>query len=71
MDQEPLRLDIEEAADALRISRALLYRRIKDGELRSHKDGGRTYIALAELRRYADSKAASQHAAPAHGDGTP
>jgi excisionase family DNA binding protein len=50
----PLRLEIPEAAQALRISRALLYRRIRSGEITAQKDGKRSFITAAELRRYVE-----------------
>lgn len=49
----PLRLEISEAAEALRISRAYLYQKIKVGAIVAVKDGGRTFINVDELRRYA------------------
>lgn len=55
----PLRLEILEAARALRIGRAMLYRRIKDGEITIQKDGSRTFITVAELQRYVASRGAT------------
>lgn len=49
---QPLRLDIPEAAKALRISRATLYKRIESGELSAQKDGKRRFVTCAELERY-------------------
>jgi excisionase family DNA binding protein len=58
----PLRLEISEAAKALRMSRALLYRRIKAGEIITQKDGRRAFITEAELRRYVDRLSSTQAA---------
>lgn len=48
----PLRLEVPEAAGALRISRATLYKRIAAGELTAQKDGKRTFVTVTELQRY-------------------
>lgn len=50
-----LRFEVREAARILRISRALLYKRISDGAIKPQKDGARTYITSAELERYVRS----------------
>ncbi len=50
-----LRFEVAEAARILRISRAQLYNRIQEGLLRPQKDGARTYITRAELKRYVES----------------
>lgn len=50
-----LRFDISEAAQILRMSRALLYIRIQEGALHRQKDGARSYITRAELERYVHS----------------
>ena len=47
-----LRFDIAEAARILRISRATLYERIRDGRIATQKDGRRTFITASELQRY-------------------
>lgn len=47
-----LRFEITEAARILRISRATLYDRIRDGLIATQKDGRRTFITAAELHRY-------------------
>ena len=52
-----LRFEISEAANILRISRATLYERIRDGMIATQKDGRRTFITADELRRYVSSKA--------------
>ena len=52
-----LRFEISEAANILRISRATLYERIRDGLIATQKDGRRTFITDDELRRYVSSKA--------------
>jgi len=46
------RYDIPEAVEYLRISRALAYTRIKQGHLKTVKDGGRVFINGAEIQRY-------------------
>ena len=48
----PLRFEVREAAQILRMSRAQLYNRIHDGSLKPQKDGARTYITRVELERY-------------------
>lgn len=52
-----LRFEIIEAARILRMSRATLYERIRNGNLKAQKDGRRRYITAAELHRYIASKA--------------
>jgi excisionase family DNA binding protein len=47
-----LRFEIPEAAQILRISRALLYKRIAAGLIKASKDGKRTFITAGELDRY-------------------
>ena len=47
-----LRFEITEAAHILRISRATLYERIRDGHITAQKDGRRTFITADELHRY-------------------
>jgi len=51
-----LRFEIIEAARILRMSRATLYARLRQGELRAQKDGRRRYITATELQRYIASK---------------
>lgn len=51
-----LRFEITEAARILRMSRASLYERIRDGEIKTQKDGRRRYITATELQRYIASK---------------
>lgn len=51
-----IRFDMMEAARILRISRATLYERIKAGELRTQKDGRRSYVTATELQRYVTDK---------------
>lgn len=46
-----LRFEIPEAARILRISRATLYERIREGLITTQKDGRRTFITAAELQR--------------------
>lgn len=59
----PLRLDIPEAAQALRLSRAKLYEHIKSGAIAAQKDGRRTFITVAELCRYVESRGSTPQAA--------
>ena len=47
-----LRFEIPEAARILRISRATLYERTREGLITTQKDGRRTFITAAELQRY-------------------
>jgi len=52
-----LRFNIVEAARILRLSRAALYDRVRDGLIKVQKDGRRTYITADELHRYVAVKA--------------
>ena len=47
-----LRFEIAEVAKILRISRATLYGRIRDGRICTQKDGRRTFVTATELQRY-------------------
>lgn len=49
---------ISEAAQYLRISRALLYQLIRDHRIKTVKIGTRTIIRGAELERFLDQQAA-------------
>jgi excisionase family DNA binding protein len=49
---EPLRVGVNEAARIIGVSRSRLYQHIKAGSIRSMKDGGRTLLSMAELRRF-------------------
>jgi excisionase family DNA binding protein len=51
-----IRFDITEASRILRVSRGTLYERIRQGEIKTQKDGRRSYITAAELQRYVSSK---------------
>jgi excisionase family DNA binding protein len=51
----PLRLETHEAARMLRMSRAQLYNRMREGSIKAQKDGARTYITRTELERYVAS----------------
>jgi len=51
-----IRFDITEASRILRMSRASLYERIRLGEIKSQKDGRRSYVTAAELQRYVNAK---------------
>ena len=57
----PVRLTVPEVLSLLKVSRAHLYGRIREGAIRPHKDGGRTFFTMRELERYVascDSQAA-------------
>lgn len=43
---------VEEAAERLSLSRAYLFKLIRDGRIRAIKIGGATRIAASELERY-------------------
>jgi hypothetical protein len=45
------RFDLVEATTILRMSRATLYERIRQGAITSQKDGRRSYITATELER--------------------
>jgi hypothetical protein len=47
-----LRFDLNEAAQILRMSRATLCQRVRDGLIKTQKDGRRSFIAASELDRY-------------------
>jgi excisionase family DNA binding protein len=49
---EPLRVDVPEAARIIGVSRTRLYKHMKEGNIRSIKDGGRTLFTMAELRAF-------------------
>lgn len=51
-----MRFDLNKAAQILRICRATLHERIRDGLIKSQKDGRRSYITTAELERYVAEK---------------
>jgi hypothetical protein len=51
-----IRFDITEASRILRMSRASLYERIRLGEIKSQKDGRRSYVTAVELQRYVIAK---------------
>ncbi len=51
-----IRFDMTETARILRISRATLYERIKSGEIKTQKDGRRSYVTENELQRYVTTK---------------
>ena len=38
------------------MSRATLYERVRLGEIKTQKDGRRSYVTAAELQRYVSSK---------------
>jgi excisionase family DNA binding protein len=51
---------VNEATHYLRISRALLYKLIHDGRIRTVKVGTRTIIRGAELERFLDQQQAAE-----------
>lgn len=51
-----LRFNVSESARILRISKAALYQRIREGELALQKDGRRSFITAEELQRYVSSR---------------
>jgi excisionase family DNA binding protein len=51
-----LRFEMIEAARILRMSRATLYERIRAGQIKAQRDGGRRYITAVELQRYVASR---------------
>jgi DNA-binding NtrC family response regulator len=51
-----IRFDIVETARILRMSRAALYERIREGQIKPQKDGRRSYITAVELQRYIAAK---------------
>jgi len=67
----PLRADIDECADLLRMSRACLYNRIAEGVIRAQYDGRRRYVSRAELQRYVRSLDAPNAKRPATPTGRP
>lgn len=46
---------VDEAADALRLSRSVLYELIRSGRLRTVKAGRRRLVPVAALAEYVDS----------------
>jgi excisionase family DNA binding protein len=52
-------LTISEAGQHLRISRALLYKLIQEGRIRTVKIGARTIVRGAELKRFLDEQPAA------------
>lgn len=60
---QPLRVGILDAARVIGISRASLYKRILAGDIATQKDGKRTLVAVAELRRYVERAAQTRDAA--------
>jgi excisionase family DNA binding protein len=51
-----MRFDITEAARILRLSRATLYERVREGKIKTQKDGRRSFITVTELQRYIAAK---------------
>jgi excisionase family DNA binding protein len=48
-----LRYSVPEAAEMLGLSVATMWRRVKAGQIKTVRDGGRVLITYDELRRYA------------------
>jgi hypothetical protein len=48
----PLLYKVADAVSVLRMSRAFIYRQIKEGRLRTVKEGGATFITAAALAEY-------------------
>ncbi len=46
---------VEEAAEALRLSRSVVYELIRSGRLRTVKQGSRRLVPVAALTEYVDS----------------
>jgi excisionase family DNA binding protein len=46
------RYSLREAGSELGLSKPTIDRRIKDGKLKAHKDGRRTFVLAEELQRY-------------------
>lgn len=55
MPNEPIAYTINEAAQAARISRTRLYAAVAAGELTLRKNGRRSIVLAADLRRFLDS----------------
>ena len=47
--------DVDEAAEALRLSRSVLYELIRSGRLRTVKQGRRRLVPVSALAEYVDS----------------
>lgn len=57
-DNEKLAYSIAEAAKAISLSRATLYRLIGSGEIKTRKVAGRTLIPASALRSFIEAEAA-------------
>ena len=55
----PLLLNVDEAAQALRLSRSLLYELIRSGQLRTVKAGRRRLVPVSALAEYVASLSAA------------
>lgn len=55
----PVLYRVDEAADALRLSRSLIYELIRSGRLRTVKAGRRRLVPVAALAEYVDSLSGS------------
>jgi len=61
--QDKMAYGIEEAAEAVGITRTRAYQAIADGELRTYKDGRRRMVSARALAEYVAKKEAQGRAA--------
>src|SRR4029450_4241161 len=61
--------DVDEAAEALRLSRSVLYELIRSGRLRTVKQGRRRLVPVSALAEYVDPLGSSDVTRRARGDG--
>lgn len=52
----PLVYDVEEAAEALRLSRSQIYELIRSGRLRTLKEGRRRLVPVSALMAYLEAR---------------
>jgi excisionase family DNA binding protein len=60
MNHQKPRYRIEEALELLGLARSTCYGAIKDGRLKTVKDGRRTFVNAAEIDRYVNDPSAQQ-----------
>ena len=60
--------DVDEAAEALRLSRSVLYELIRSGRLRTVKQGRRRLVPVSALAEYVDSWAVGRDSGPRRKD---